>query len=155
MKKYKIETTVGVFVVIGVLCVGYLTVKLGEVPFFGHDTYRLYAKFTSVSGLRVGNTVQMLGIEVGRVDALTMDQEDQLAVVTMSVDKGVKVYKDAIASIRTAGLIGDRYVRIDPGGAEQLLKPGDTIRDTEAPTDITDLIGKYAFGDLSKKDESR
>ncbi len=155
MKKYKMETTVGIFVVIGLICVGYITVKLGDVTLFGHDSYRLHAKFTSVSGLRVGNTVEMLGIEVGRVEALTMDQENQLAVVEMRINKGVKVYDDAIASIRTAGLIGDRYVRIDPGGAGEILKPGDAIRETESPTDITDLIGKYAFGDVSGKEKPR
>jgi phospholipid/cholesterol/gamma-HCH transport system substrate-binding protein len=155
MKKYKMETTVGIFVVIGLICVGYITVKLGDVTLFGHDSYRLYAKFTSVSGLRVGNTVEMLGIEVGRVEALTMDQENQLAVVEMRINRGVKVFDDAFASIRTAGLIGDRYVRIDPGGAGELLKPGDAIRDTESPTDITDLIGKYSFGDVGGKENPR
>jgi phospholipid/cholesterol/gamma-HCH transport system substrate-binding protein len=155
MKKYKMETTVGIFVVIGLICVGYITVKLGDVTLFGHDSYRLYAKFTSVSGLRVGNTVEMLGIQVGRVEALTMDQENQLAVVEMRINRGVKVFDDAFASIRTAGLIGDRYVRIDPGGAGELLKPGDAIRDTESPTDITDLIGKYSFGDVGGKENPR
>jgi phospholipid/cholesterol/gamma-HCH transport system substrate-binding protein len=155
MKKYRVETTVGIFVVVGLFCVGYLAVKLGDVALLGHDSYRLYAKFTSVSGLRTGNTVEMLGIEVGRVEDLTMDQERQLAVVEMRINKGVKVYDDAFASIRTAGLIGDRYVRIDPGGAGEILKEGDTIRDTESPTDITDLIGKYAFGDVSGKEKPR
>ena len=66
MKKYSLETTVGVFVVIGLLCIGYMTVKLGDVSLFGADFYSLQGRFTSVSGLRVGGAVEMLGIEVGK-----------------------------------------------------------------------------------------
>jgi phospholipid/cholesterol/gamma-HCH transport system substrate-binding protein len=151
MKKYAMETAVGIFVVIGLFCVGYMTVKLGNVGLLGDDSYSLFARFTSVSGLRTGSSIQMLGIEIGRVDKLTMDQENQLAVVEFRINKGIKIYDDAIASIRTEGLIGDRYVSIDPGGGtDELLQPGGTITETESPTDIQDLISKYAFGDVEK-----
>jgi phospholipid/cholesterol/gamma-HCH transport system substrate-binding protein len=94
----------------------------------------------------------MLGIEIGRVGKLTMDQEDQVAVVEFRVNKGIKVFDDAIASIKTEGLIGDRYVSIDPGGgSDKILQPGDLITETESPTDIQELISKYAFGDVEKK----
>ena len=116
MKKYHHETVAGVFVLIGLLCVGYLTVQLGKVRLFGEDSYILYARFVSVSGLRVGNPVEMLGIEIGRVEGLEMDQKSQMAVVKFRLNKGVKVFDDAIASIKTAGLIGDKFVSIDPGG---------------------------------------
>jgi phospholipid/cholesterol/gamma-HCH transport system substrate-binding protein len=93
----------------------------------------------------------MLGIEIGRVDKLTMDQENQMAVVEFRINKGIKIYDDAIASIKTEGLIGDRYVSIDPGGGtDELLQPGGTITETESPTDIQELISKYAFGDVEK-----
>ena len=151
MKKYSHETMVGIFVVIGLLCVGYLTVKLGNVSLFGDDSYIVYAKFNSVSGLRIDNPVEMVGIEVGRVAGFKMDQKDQLAIVEMKIKNGIKVYDDAIASIKTAGLIGDRYVSIDPGGGGDLLKAGGTITDTESPVDIGELIGKYAFGEVNKK----
>ena len=151
MKKYAMETAVGIFVVIGLFCVGYMTVKLGNVGLLGDDSYSLFARFTSVSGLRTGSSIQMLGIEIGRVDTLTMDQENQMAVVEFRINKGIRIYDDAIASIRTEGLIGDRYVSIDPGGGtDELLQPGGTITDTESPTDIQDLISKYAFGDVEK-----
>ncbi|MGW8221828.1 MAG: outer membrane lipid asymmetry maintenance protein MlaD [Syntrophobacteria bacterium] len=151
MKKYAMETAVGIFVVIGLFCVGYMTVKLGNVGLLGDDSYSLFARFTSVSGLRTGSAIQMLGIEIGRVDKLTMDQENQMAVVEFRINKGIKIYDDAIASIKTEGLIGDRYVSIDPGGGtDELLKPGGTITETESPTDIQELISKYAFGDVKK-----
>lgn len=150
MKKYAMETTVGIFVAIGLLCVGYMTVKLGDVGLLGDASYPLYAKFTSVSGLRAGSAVDMYGIQIGRVENLTMDQENGMAVVALSINKGIKIYDDAVASIKTEGLIGDRYVGIDPGGSEDVLKPGDTITETTPPLDIGELIGKYAFGDAKK-----
>ncbi len=150
MKKYSNETIAGIFVIIGLLCLGYMTVQLGNVSIFGDDSYSLYARFTSVSGLRVGNPVEMLGMEIGKVSRFKMDQEDQLAVVGLKIKNGIKIYDDAIASIKTAGLIGDKYVSIDAGGGD-LLKQGDTIIETEAPADIGDLISKYAFGDVEKK----
>jgi phospholipid/cholesterol/gamma-HCH transport system substrate-binding protein len=151
MRKYRYEAVAGIFVVMGLLCVGYMTVKLGKINLFGEDTYTLYARFTSVSGLRVGNPVEMLGLEIGRVQSLTLDQKDQLAVAELKIKRGVNIYGDAIASIKTAGLIGDRYVSIDPGGADKVLPPGKTITQTEPPIDIGDLIGKYAFGSVKKE----
>jgi len=150
MKKYSKESVVGIFVVIGLLCIGYMTVKLGNVDFLGTSTYSLYARFNKVTGLRVGNTVYMLGLEVGRVAGFTMDQDAQLAVVEFKIQNGINVYDDAIASIKTEGLIGDKYVDIDAGGAGDLLKPGETILETESPADLGELISKYAFGEVEK-----
>lgn len=150
MKKYSMETTVGVFVVVGLLCIGYMAVKLGKLPILGGDYYTLSAKFTSVSGLRINSPIEMFGIEVGRVERLAIQQEEQSAVVYMKIKADTKVYDDAIASIRTSGLIGDKYVYLDPGGSGEVLKPGGRIRETESPTDLTELIGKYAFGEVGK-----
>ena len=155
MKKYAIETVVGIFVAVGLICVAYMTVKLGKVSLFGDDNYSLYARFASVSGLRVGNSVEIDGIEVGRVEQMSIDQEKQVAVVEVKVRKGIKVYDDAGASIRTAGLIGDKFVKIEPGGAGDLLKPGGTITETTSPLDLEDLISKYAFGDIKKDDKKQ
>jgi phospholipid/cholesterol/gamma-HCH transport system substrate-binding protein len=153
MKKYSIETMVGIFMVIGFICVGYMTVKLGKVSFFGEDTYLLYGRFASVSGLRVGSSVEIYGIQVGSVTSLGLDSERQMGVVGMNINKGVKVYDDAAATIKSAGLIGDKYVKIDPGGAGIVLKPLGIITQTSVPADIEDLIGKYAFGDIKKEPE--
>ena len=148
MKKYTQETVVGIFVVVGLLAIAYMTVNLGNVGFLGEKTYTLIAKFTSVSGLRVGNPVNMLGLEIGRVESFEMDQENQVAVVTLKIKNGIEIFDDAIASIKTEGLIGDKYISIDAGGGGDLLADGDTITDTESPTDIMDLVSKYAFGDV-------
>ena len=153
MKKYSLETAVGLFVVAGLMCVGYMTVKLGKVSLFGEETYPLKARFASVSGLRVGSPVEIYGIEVGSVMHLGIDAERQMGVVDMTINKGVKVYDDAAATIKTAGLIGDKYLKVDPGGAGVVLKPQGVITQTSVPADIEDLIGKYAFGDVKKEPE--
>lgn len=150
MKKYKIETIVGIFVFLGLLCIGYMTVKLGNVSFLTDDSYRITASFISVTGLRVGNPVNMLGIEVGKVEKITMDQENQKAVVKIKIREGIRIYDDAIASIKTEGVMGDKYVNIDPGGSGTVLQDDGVITETQGPVDIVDVIGKYAFGDLKK-----
>ncbi|HUJ68800.1 MAG TPA: outer membrane lipid asymmetry maintenance protein MlaD [Syntrophorhabdales bacterium] len=155
MRRYSTETIVGVFVVVGLICVGYMTIKLGKLTFFGQDTYPLYARFTSVTGLRAGSPVEVYGIEAGSVTSLEIDEQKEMAVVGMRIDRRVKVYEDSTATIKTAGLIGDKYVRIDPGGAGPLLEPRGVITQTSVPPDIEDLIGKYAFGDVGKGTEKQ
>jgi phospholipid/cholesterol/gamma-HCH transport system substrate-binding protein len=151
MKKYTMETIVGIFVVVGLICIGYMTVKLGKLNLFSSDYYPLVAKFTTVSGLRTGSPVNILGIDVGRVERITMDQENQKAVVEIRVKKDIKIYDNAIASIKTEGLIGDKYLSIDPGGGSDLLKPNGVITETQAAVDLTELVGKYAFGEVKGK----
>ena len=153
MKKYSKETVVGIFVVIGLVCIGYMTIKLGNVGFFGDSTYSLHANFNTVTGLREGNPVNMLGLEIGRVHKFTMDQENQVVNVQFKINKGIEIFDDAIASIKTEGLIGDKYVAVDPGGGGDLLANGDVITDTNSPTDIMDLVSKYAFGDVGGGEE--
>jgi phospholipid/cholesterol/gamma-HCH transport system substrate-binding protein len=153
MEKYSKETVVGIFVVIGLVCIGYMTVKLGNVGFFGDNSYSLFAKFSTVTGLREGNPVNMLGLEIGKVQKFTMDQENQQVLVEFKINKGIEIYDDAIASVKTEGLIGDKYVAVDPGGGGDLLANGDTITDTNSPTDIMDLVSKYAFGDVGDGEE--
>jgi len=155
MKKYSMETTVGIFVVLGLICVGYMTVKLGKVSFFGDNTYSLYAPFASASGLRAGSPVEVYGIEVGSIERLGIDPDRDMALVKMKIKRGVKIYDDAAATVKTAGLIGDKFIRIDPGGSGELLKPGETLVNTSTPPDIDELIGKYAFGDVKKDAENK
>jgi phospholipid/cholesterol/gamma-HCH transport system substrate-binding protein len=153
MKKYTMETAVGIFLVFGLLCIGYMTVKLGHVSLLGDNAYSLFARFTSVTGLRVGCVAYISGIEVGRVKSLTMDQESQKAIVEIRVQKDIKIFDDAIATIKTEGLIGDMYLNIDPGGGGNQLKNGEFITETQPPVDIVGLISKYAFGDVKKTDK--
>ncbi|HDQ04663.1 MAG TPA: outer membrane lipid asymmetry maintenance protein MlaD [Deltaproteobacteria bacterium] len=150
MKKHKIETAVGIFVVIGLIAIGYMTVKLGSVSFFGDNTYKLYASFNSVTGLRPGNQIDMFGIDVGRISRITIDQENHRALVELRIKNGINIYDDAIASVKTSGLLGDSYLSIDPGGAGELLVDGGVIIDTQSPVDIIELISKYAFGEVKE-----
>jgi phospholipid/cholesterol/gamma-HCH transport system substrate-binding protein len=136
--------------VIGLIGVGYMTIKLGKVSLFGDDYYSLYARFSSVSGLKTGSPVEVHGIEVGRVEKMTLDSEKQSAVLQLKIQKGLTIYDDAIASVKTAGLIGDKFVNIDPGGGGEALASGAFISETTSPTDMEELISKYAFGDVTK-----
>ena len=152
MQKFSKETAVGLFMVIGLGCVIYMAVNLGKVSVFGDDRYSLFARFDKVSGLRVGNPVNMLGLEIGRVAGFRLDQQNQVAIVELELNKSIHIYDDAIAAIKTEGLIGDKYVEIDAGGGGELLNPGDTITETVSPVDFGDIIGKYAFGSIDSND---
>lgn len=146
MKKYSMETSVGIFVLIGLLAVGYLTVKLGKMELLGGDYYILHARFTNVQGLKTGSFVNMAGVQIGQVQDISLEVDRAIAIVDLKIDKKVPVDEFAIASIKTSGLIGDKYVKITPGGSDQYLKAGDTITDTESAIDLEELISKYIFG---------
>lgn len=148
MKRSTLETTVGLFVFIGLACVGYLTIELGKVQFFSGDTYSVHGKFASVAGLRRGASVEIAGVSVGQVDAIRLDKERMVADVWMKIRKDVPLSDDVIASVKTAGLIGDKYIKISPGASEDMLKNDGLITDTESAVDIEELVSKYVFGDV-------
>jgi phospholipid/cholesterol/gamma-HCH transport system substrate-binding protein len=145
MKKGTVETAVGVFVLIGIVCIGYLTVKLGKMQWFGDDHYELTARFQSVAGLKPGSEVVVAGVVVGRVQKIELDTERMEAVATLKIDKRLRLSDDVIASIKTSGLIGDKYIRISPGGSDVILAPGEMITETESAIDLEDMISKYVF----------
>ncbi|MCU0556453.1 MAG: outer membrane lipid asymmetry maintenance protein MlaD [Desulfobacterales bacterium] len=144
--KASVETAVGIFVLIGILSVAYLTVKLGKLELLADNYYVLDARFQSVSGLKKGAQIEIAGVPVGKVDTITFDHERQVALVKLKIELGVVLTDDVIASIKTAGLIGDKYIKLSPGGSDTVLKAGDTIIETESALDIEELISKYAFG---------
>jgi len=144
------QTIVGIFVAAGLVFVAYMTVRLGHVSILGQKAYPLYARFTTVGGLEVDAPIKIYGIKVGRVEQIKLDQQNQMAVLKLSLQNGVKIYDDAIASVETQGLLGDQYVSISPGGAGALLKPGGTITQTQPPVNIYDLLSKYIFGGVNK-----
>ena len=146
MKKVSIETAVGVFVLIGLISVAYLTIKLGKMEWFGDNYYMVDARFDSVSGLQTGAQVDMAGVEIGQVADIQLDNEEQVAVVSMKIEKGVVLTDDVIASVKTSGLIGDKYIKLTPGGSDRILKSGDLIIETESALDIEELVSKYVFG---------
>lgn len=140
------EFLVGIFVLIGLMAVAYLTVKLGRMEVIGNSGYELTAKFGSATGLKTGAAVEIAGVRVGRVKSITLDHERPRAVVTLSLNPGITLHDDVIASIKTSGLIGDKYVSLAPGGSGQVLGNHDEVTDTESAVDIEELISKYVFG---------
>ena len=150
MKKGTLELWVGLFVLIGIFCVGYLTIKLGKMEWIGDNHYLVMARFSSVSGLTTGASVEVAGVQVGTVEAITLDKDRLVAHVDMKIQNGVPVTEDTIASVKTAGLIGDKYIKLTPGGSDTLLKNGDVIVETESALDIEELVSKYVFGGVSK-----
>jgi len=146
MEKTKLEFIVGVFVLVGVVCLGYLSIKLGKLELIGGNVYEVIAQFNTASGLKAGSSVEIAGVEVGRVRAITLN-EDRAAVI-LAVDNKVKLYTDTIASIKTRGIIGEKFLALSPGGGGDPLKPGDTIRDTESGLDLEELVSQYVHGNV-------
>ncbi len=146
MKKYSKETTVGIFVLIGLVMIIYMSIRLGDVRMFSDSHYPLTARFNDVTGLRVNAPVEMMGVQVGYVQNISLDQKHMKAVVVLKLKKEIELFDDAIASVKTSGLIGDKYIKITPGGVGDPLGPGDTLIETESAIDLEDLISKYVFG---------
>lgn len=143
------ESAVGIFVLVGLLAVSYLTIKLGRMEVFSGSGYTVSAQFASVAGLRTGANVEISGVQVGRVAGIHLNQENFMAVVELRLDEGLNLSDDSNASIKTSGLIGDKYISLTPGGAEGNLKPGSIITDTESSLDLEALIGKVVFGGVN------
>jgi phospholipid/cholesterol/gamma-HCH transport system substrate-binding protein len=119
---------VGIFVVLGLAAMTYLSVRLGDVEIFGSKGYMVYAEFDSVSGLREGAAVEMAGVEIGKIDKIRL--KDFMSLVEMNIKPDVKIPYDTIASIRTSGLIGEKFIKLNPGGSDEWIKDGDKISDT-------------------------
>lgn len=138
------ETAVGLFLLAGIACLGYLSLKLGKLEIVGGDYVPVIAEFSSVAGLRPGAGVEIAGVEVGKIDDIAI--RDYKAVVRMRIRKGIGLQEDAIASVRTRGLIGDKYISISPGSSDHLIPPGGRIRETESTVDLEGLIGQFVHG---------
>ncbi len=149
MERRWLELSVGLFLLTGMLCLAYLSFKLGEVSIFGSSNYRVYAVFANVGGLTEKGAVNMAGVNIGQVEKIQL--ENGKARVTLSLYKDVHIEEDSIATIKTMGLIGDKYVSISPGGSDEYIKPEGSIRDTQAPLDIESLLGKFVFGSVDDK----
>ncbi|HEX2436833.1 MAG TPA: outer membrane lipid asymmetry maintenance protein MlaD [Methylomirabilota bacterium] len=140
----RVNVAVGLFLVVGFLALGYLSIKLGRVSFLGGSSYPVTVDFPSVGGLKAGSAVEIAGVQIGRVESIGL--ADYQARVILRVDRDVKLQEDSIASIKTKGLIGEKYVRISPGGSDKIIPPNGRIREVEAPVDFEELLSKYIFG---------
>ena len=140
----RMELGVGLFMVAGIVALAYLSVNLGRVDIMGQRGYVVYADFPSVGGLKSGAAVEIAGVSVGRVQSIGL--KDYQARVTLRIDSDVKLQTDAIVSIKTKGLIGEKFVLISPGGSDKIVPAGGRLTEVEAPVDIEELISKYVFG---------
>jgi phospholipid/cholesterol/gamma-HCH transport system substrate-binding protein len=155
MKNTTLELLVGFFVLIGIAAVAYLTLKLGAGSMVGGDTYVIEARFANAGGLHEGSSVLVAGVTVGRVDEVKMDPADYSAVATLRLQSDLRLPTDSMASIKTSGLIGDKFVSLSPGADETYLEPGTRITMTESAVDLESLIGKMAFGSVEKDTEQK
>jgi phospholipid/cholesterol/gamma-HCH transport system substrate-binding protein len=146
MSKKGIETLVGLFVLLGVLGLVFLALKAANLTSFGNgDSYTLLAKFDNIGGLKVRAPVRSAGVTVGRVAAITLDAKTYQGVVRLEVDRSVQFPKDSSARILTAGLLGDQYIGLEPGGNEKNLAAGDTIGQTQSAVVLESLISQFLF----------
>jgi phospholipid/cholesterol/gamma-HCH transport system substrate-binding protein len=146
MQQLRLEAVVGLFVVLGLGCLAYMSIQLARVQFFGGNMYTLTAVFPTVTGLRNGASVEIAGVTVGHVHNVELDGFD--AVVTMRVRKNVELSKDAIVSIRTRGLIGEKYLRVSQGADERTIPAGGRIREVEPPLDFEEMISQLIQGKI-------
>ncbi len=146
MTKRETETLVGLFVLVGMLAVVFLALKAANLVSFSFDsTYPLEARFDNVGGLKVQAPVKSAGVTVGRIASIRFDNKTFQGLVTMNIDRHFSFPADSSAKILTAGLLGDNYIGIDPGGDEKNLQPGDTIKMVQSAVVLEDLIGKLLF----------
>ena len=152
MRTSYLELVVGLFLAIGIACLAYLSIKLARKDFVAEGGYPVQALFSDCTGLRRGSPVLIAGVEIGRVKEITL--QDYEARVQMVIHSGITLQQDTIASVKTKGLIGEKFIELTPGGASEKIAPGGTIRDTEPTMDIEGLISKFVHGTLGKPGDS-
>lgn len=145
MKKTNLEIIVGIFLLAGFISFSWLAVKMGDINPFAAETYPVTARFNSISGLKEGTTIELAGVVVGKVSQIELDAGEYEAVVHLNVEKTVELSDDTIASIRTSGIIGDKFIKLTPGGSDILLEAGDEIDETESSISLEELVSKYIF----------
>ena len=152
MNNRNIEFFVGCFVLFGLGAVIYLAVSVGSARFSKSDTYILEARFSSASGVNPGSRVEIGGVRIGTVKDVTLS-DNFFAIVTMEMPNSIVLDDDTIASVKTAGLIGDRFIELSPGGSGFPLEAGDLIVDTESALDVESMIRRFAIGGIDAVSE--
>ena len=147
MNESKRNFYVGIFVLFFIFCAGYLILVMGDVSAFFKDRYTVYGYFSSASGLKKKAVVELAGVKIGHVSAIRIDTQFLVARVEMDIDRKIALSEDSIASIKTAGIIGEKYIEILPGGSDTMLVHGDEIENTESSLDIESLIRKFIFSE--------
>ncbi|MBL4911033.1 MAG: outer membrane lipid asymmetry maintenance protein MlaD [Alteromonadaceae bacterium] len=150
MKRMNLNFIVGLFIIAGMAAVAYLSVTIAGVSGYSKDNYQLVAKFSNSSGLKKGAFIEIAGVKVGKVTNIVLDKEAFESVATFTFDDDVALSEDTIASIRTAGILGDKFVKISPGATDEMLSSGDEIIETESSISIEELVSKYMFNSDDK-----
>jgi phospholipid/cholesterol/gamma-HCH transport system substrate-binding protein len=148
MKQSNIELSVGTFVLLGIAAIVWFAIQAGAGAAIGGSSYEFNARFANIGGLKAGSQVFIAGVPVGRVERIDLSSQ-YAAIVRLSVKQEVHLPSDTIASIKTSGLIGDKYVALAPGADSKDLPPGGTINDTESAVDLESVISRFAFGNVS------
>ncbi len=151
MSERRMEFLVGVFVLLSLAALAWLTLKVGRGSLPDGETYLVESRFANAGGLHPGSMVTVAGVTVGRVEDVRIDPVDFSAIATLRLVSALRLPTDSMASIKTSGLIGDRYVALSAGAEESFLKAGDRITLTESAVDLESLIGKVAFGSVDKE----
>jgi phospholipid/cholesterol/gamma-HCH transport system substrate-binding protein len=151
MKNTKLELSVGIFVMLGIAAITYLTIQVGTGSMLSGDTYLIESRFANAGGLHTGSSVLLAGVTVGRVEGIRMEPADYSAIVTLRVLSTLRLPTDSMASIKTTGLIGDKFISLSPGADDTYMSPGSRITMTESAVDLESLIGKMAFGSVDKE----
>ena len=147
MAKKNIEILVGLFVVLGIVALVFLALKAANLGNLGRgDTYTVTARFDNIGGLKVRAPVRSAGVAVGHVTSIGLDPKTYQGVVTFEVDRRFKFPKDTSAKILTAGLLGDQYIGLEPGGDDKNIAPGETIAQTQSAVVLENLIGSFLTG---------
>tara|TARA_B110000305_G_C19407530_1_gene623621 strand:- start:157 stop:612 length:456 start_codon:yes stop_codon:yes gene_type:complete len=148
MKNGRLESVVGIFMLAGIIAVSYVAIKLGGIDLFDDSTYILEARFKSTAGLKKGSQVMVSGVAIGQIEKIDLDTKEFVSIVTFRIPKNVTLDDDTIASVKSSGLIGDKFLGLSPGGSGVALEPGERIVDTESALDIEGLIAKFGFGSV-------
>lgn len=153
-RTFTIELLVGIFTILGVIAAGYQAIGLGGLSFVPSGDYEVLAEFDNISGLKTGASVEIAGVPIGKVKEIRL--KDPQAETVLQIYKSVKLFEDDIASVRTKGIIGDRYVKISRGASDVEIEPGTLLFETESVVDIEDIIGKlvHSFGSKDEDSES-
>jgi phospholipid/cholesterol/gamma-HCH transport system substrate-binding protein len=131
---------VGIFAILGIAALAILSLSLGKISLFPPPGYTLYASFDNISGLKVGDQVQLAGVQVGKVVDIRI--KENRALVVLRINDGVKIDEQAIAAIKTSGIIGDKYVSIQLGPGDHDLADGGTIQETQSAFVLEDAIAQ-------------
>ena len=144
-EKQHTEILVGIFILIGIITITFLALRMGDFGLLNNTQYIIKAEFTSASGLKKGAHVEMAGVSVGKVKNIIFNPETYLAEVYIAIENNIKIPDDSTASIRTAGIIGDKFLKISPGGSEIIIEKNMSIVETEPSINLEELISKYIF----------